>query len=362
LVFGNLVTNRRLETVGRGSMVVLTFIIAGLSWRFVESPFRKLHIPRPKTRYWVFGGLATSALFVAVGAIFSLGKGFPSRGPDVGSLAEEEIAFQKSPCLARGATLSSTENCLLGAQASVPRYGTVLWGDSHAAQFAPALSEIGQRLGLTTREITKAGCAPIPGVRFMPVDEMRADCPTFNDAALKAVLADNDAHVVILAAWWDAFASGSLLLTLDERRPSLAESRQLFASHLRGLLALLVASGRQVILVGQVPIPPPDLVACVTRARFRGLDEERCVLDQSKERARTEQDVNDLLREAVAHVGTGVRIVHPYDLLCDGKKCLVQSDGQLLYMDGSHLSSRGARLVGSDIEKELAAMLSEARR
>jgi hypothetical protein len=55
-------------------------------------------------------------------------------------------------------------------------------------------------------------------------------------------------------------------------------------------------------------------------------------------------------------------MVRPYDLLCGGQKCIVQSDGQLLYMDSSHLSPRGALLVGGGIEKEIAAMLGEARR
>src|SRR5208283_2409961 len=117
LVFGPLIANHKLDAVERGSLIVLTFIVAWLSWRFVESPFRNAHVVRSRSRTWVIGGLGTSVVFVAVGVFLFMRDGLPARGADVGSFVKEvatdEKVFQESHCLARGASLP--EGCLLGA-------------------------------------------------------------------------------------------------------------------------------------------------------------------------------------------------------------------------------------------------------
>ena len=362
LVFGQILLLRKLGVFERDAVIVLIFILAWLSWRFVESPFRKAHVVRAKVRSWVIGGLATSAVFVVVGVALYMGNGLPSRGPDVGNLAEEAEALQRSPCLARAGTLPGVEGCLLGTPTAASRYEVVLWGDSHAAHLAPVLTDIGHHLGLATREITKAGCSPLPGVRYLPFDETRAECPAFNDAVLRAVLAEKDARVVVLAGRWDVYATGNLLLTLDGQQPSLEASRQLFVSSLRKLLSTLADSGRHVILVGQVPLPPPEAVVCVTRARFRGLDENRCAIDESRERARTESLVNRLLLEAVSQLESSVELVHPYAYLCANQGCLVQAHGQLLYVDESHLSANGTRLLGDSLEKGIVSGMIAAKK
>lgn len=360
-VFGHLLANRKLTGVERGGLLVLVFIVSWLSWRFVESPFRKAHVARAKVRSWVIGGLVTSALFVAVGAILYLGNGLPARGPSVGDFEREAQALQKSPCLAHGASLPGVEGCLLGAPATASRYDVVLWGDSHAAHLAPAFEEIGQRLGVTTRQITKAGCSPIPGVRFLPFDESRAECPAFNEAALRTVLANQAVRVVVLAARWDVFVGGNILLTTDGTKPSPAASRQLLVSSLRKLVTELVASGRQVMLAGQVPLPPPELILCTTRARFRGLDESGCAVGPAQAREQTEHAVNRALAEVAAQVESGLHIVHPYAELCGQQGCAVQAGGQMLYTDESHLSSSGARLLASSLQKGIASALSAAK-
>ena len=70
-----------------------------------------------------------------------------------------------------------------------------------AAQLAPALATLGKRIGFTAREITKAGCAPLPGVRFFPEHETRLECPDFNKAAMDAIL-NHRPGTIILAGWW----------------------------------------------------------------------------------------------------------------------------------------------------------------
>ena len=117
LVFGHLIANHPLRAAERVGLVGLTFIVSWLSWRFVERPFRRAHVVRATSRIWVFGGLATSAAFIVVGAVLFWRDGFPTRGPDVvgfiQELAAEEEALEKSPCLVtRTASLPAIDGCL----------------------------------------------------------------------------------------------------------------------------------------------------------------------------------------------------------------------------------------------------------
>ena len=50
------------------------------------------------------------------------------------------------------------------------------------------------------------------------------------------------------------------------------------------------------------------------------------------------------------HFESSVQIVHPYDYLCGSHRCMVQTGGQLLYMDESHLSPDGARFLAAGLE------------
>lgn len=371
LVFSALILNRKPSILERGGMIALTFLVAWASWKFIESPFRSGRIDKSRSRLWVMGGLASSSIFCVVGLCFFLSSGMPWRGPNVDGFLKQVNAeyqsFQASDCLARGASLPSIQGCLLGAPTLEFQYGLVLWGDSYAAQLAPALNEVGRRLGVTIRETAKAGCGPILGVRFLPVAEMWLECPQFNDAALHAILTNPKARVVILAARWDSYLDGTFSLTTDGRRHSARESRELFIRKMRELLTVLVDSGRQVILVGNVPLPPSDLIDCITRATFRGLDAKRCAMNSSRSSletafsdrplAETESLVNQALSDMVSPIQSGIQITYPYERLCPGGVCMIFSGSQLLYMDNSHLSNFGARLLETDLEKSLKIAL-----
>ena len=184
LVFGRLFMNRELAYTERLFLIALTFFAAWLSWHFIEKPFRDGRFVRGSSLAWVGGGLAIALSFIAIGAIIYFTDGVLVRAPNVAlwvtEASKEGNAFQQSSCLARGRELPTIKGCLLGAPSATLDYDGVIWGDSHAAQFAPAVDEIGRRLGLTIREITKAGCAPVQGVKFLPIAEMRLECPTFN--------------------------------------------------------------------------------------------------------------------------------------------------------------------------------------
>jgi len=306
-------------------------------------------------------GLEVTILFAGLGSTIYACNGFPRRGPDasdsIKDLRREAEAFQVSPCLVRGGTLPGVNHCLLGAPSAKSEYSVVFWRDSHAAQFAPAIDDIGHHLGLTAREITKAGCPPITGVDFFPVANDRRECRAFNDAVLRSVLADGHIQVVILSARWDSIVNGTYFLTDNGSRE---DSEKLFVESLQKMLTSLVWSGRRVILVTQVPLPPENLIGCITWAQFNHGDERACEITNQAKHRETEARVNEALLKVVTGLQPNVQIVRPFSSLCGPLGCNVRAAGQLLYMDDVHLSPDGARLVIGDLERSISSQVTAA--
>lgn len=361
LVFAQIYLARVLHLDEKAWALSLTVFMAYLSWRFVEEPFRTMRIGAFGARQWVSGGLAAGIAAVCVGALFVAYEGFPSRVQsglrEIANARAEAKAFQLSPCLVRGPVPPLAEACLLGQPSPEMTYDVILWGDSHAAQLAPALEALGRRLNFTARQITKAGCAPLPGLRFFPEHEMRRECPEFNKAVLETIL-NHRPGTVILAGWWDAYASGGLLVSESLARPSIAESRHAFVASIRNTVRALTQAGHRVIIIGQVPTPNGNPINCIERTLMAARYASACTATGGS-RAEVDSRVNALLRLAVENQ-SGVQIVFPFDWLCDVRECkILTRQGDYIYMDEAHLSAAGANLLNEGIE---AGMIASGRR
>jgi peptidoglycan/LPS O-acetylase OafA/YrhL len=351
LVFARLYLGRDLQLDETCWLVGVIVIAAYLSWRFVEETFRHFRSAN-RGRIWVGGGAFAGFVVMAAGGLIILYDGFPGRtetGREIAMVRREARAFHASPCLARRAMLPPVQGCLLGK----PRdndYDVVLWGDSHAAQLAPALISLGERWGFTTREITKAGCAPLPGVLFVPEDDFRRDCPEFNKAAMEAI-AKRRYKIVILAALWDAYASGGILLTESLAHASIEQSRNYFIKTISGTVHTLTRAGHRVIIVAQAPVPRLNPVDCIERAQLTGRAPSECVIGSSNA-AEADKRVKTLLRLALEN--ERAQVVSLFEDLCNEHECRVFTEqGKFVYMDEAHLSAAGAQLVSISLEDGL---------
>lgn len=241
----------------------------------------------------------------------------------------------RSPCLVwRGSNpgaIPSVEGCLLGQPPLGSNYDVILWGDSHAAQLVPVLEVLAIRLSVTARVITKAGCGPLPGVRFTQdkVIEAVPECPEFNEAAMQAILKHRPG-IIILACRWDAYATGNHLISeSSSARPSLAESRNSFVSALRSTILALTQVGHRVIIIGQVPLPNGNPIDCIERIVVTGRDASECAA-ASASRAEVESKVNQLLHSAVENL-SDVSLILRAALRCAGMPDLYGAGRLRLY-------------------------------
>ena len=178
-----------LQTTG---CIVATFLAAALSWRFVETPFRKL--PAPRKRLF-FGTSALIGGVVVTGvALFTL-KGLPNRfSRESLYLAQAQTAERPDNCIQAGRFV-----CQVGTGAA--RF--ILWGDSHAGALSPAISNITSTPGLYA---VFNSCPPLPS--FVP-GGLRGDdlpnCKAHNKDILERARVDKNIDVVILASSWSSY-------------------------------------------------------------------------------------------------------------------------------------------------------------
>jgi peptidoglycan/LPS O-acetylase OafA/YrhL len=355
LVFARLYLGRDLKLDETCSLIGVIVIAAYLSWYFVEETFRHFRTAN-RGQAWVGGGVFAGFAVMVTGGLIILYDGFPGRteiGREIAMVRREARAFHASPCLARRATLPPVDGCLLGTVSTDNNYDVVLWGDSHAAQLAPALTSLGERWGFTTRMMTKAGCPPLPGMLFIPDDDFRRDCPEFNKAAMEAIV-KRHYQTVIFAALWDAYAAGSILLGNSLAHTSIEQSRSNFINTIRGTVHALTRAGHRVIIVAQAPVPRVNPVNCVERAQLTGRDPSECAIGSS-DPAEADQRVKKLLRSALEN--ERAQVVSLFDQLCDARECRIFTEqGKFVYMDETHLSAAGAQLASISLEGSLTSV------
>ena len=151
------------------SLVLLTFTLAYISWRFVEQPFRnKQRIGRAA----IFSmALLGSALIMLFGIGGHLTNGYTSRYENV--LDPKITSFPRIDngwCFYSVDTLSSLEVGEKGQQCLIGREGAdkkaLLFGDSFAGQYEPFWHKVADHLALEVNSVTTNWCFPSTGDGF----------------------------------------------------------------------------------------------------------------------------------------------------------------------------------------------------
>ena len=186
------------------ALIALSFVLAMISWRYVEQPFRsaRFHVRKRAA----FGAAACAMALVAGSAsVTASTDGLPQRlRPGLQHILAEQDDHEPriENCFFRTAQdVREHRLCRIGAKNARPSF--LLWGDSHADAILPAVSKAAARAGRAGIFAGGEACPPLLGVTTpMP------GCRAFNDAV--ATLAHDPAIAeVILEARWAKYAEGS---------------------------------------------------------------------------------------------------------------------------------------------------------
>ena len=288
-------------------IVAVSFVLAHLSWKFIEQPFRR---PRAETPRWRVMTVAAASLLVTagIGAVFVATGGLPSRVP---GYAQEDVSAQNEwrerTCFLSADQKADAWNLTACTRVNGAGPEVLLWGDSFAAHYVPGLIQEPRFRGKLI-QYTAAGCPPALNYYSFA----RPNCSIFNRRALDLV-ARRHIPIVVLSARWENHS----WTTLDGLRDTIAQLRAL---------------GATVYVVGQ----SPEFGVDVQSLAYRKAPPDRNV-DAAWDLSFSPDFNAELKAKAV-----GALFIDPLTFDCRGRTCAYRRDGQYEYADFGHLSRYGS--------------------
>lgn len=323
LVFARYRLVRELTPVEATLCVIVALLLAWASWRFVERPFRKGFSDRS---IWLMSGGGLAAIGVVCGAIM-LSGGIPARfSPAVVALNRDDGDTWKCP-LSVTIPLGDTLACRLVGTGDADTADIILWGDSHAQMYAPALTRAtGGRSAIL---LNAYSCAPT----------MQADHCNGRQVANYRLILNTSASTIIMAQNWPQYQA-----ELGRRLGRDARPDEWFAPAIANLDATvhgLRAAGKKVILIAPIPRPGFQTASVLSRElAFYGKPQH----PDATMRADYDRFFANVWAEmnALAAADPGVTILHAERAMCGPRLCPFIVDGGAVFADQGHLTTRYA--------------------
>jgi peptidoglycan/LPS O-acetylase OafA/YrhL len=332
LSFARMRQDEELSTVTLIALLAWAFLLAWLTYEFVEKPIRfgRLKLPSAGTAAL----LAGFALLVItpLGAVTSIADGFPKRFPVVlqwtqTNLLETIAAYREGACFIAAEQRVFSDDCVDKQVGDEPLI--LIWGDSHAAHLYPGIHNLQHRYRFRLAEFTTSTCPPLLGFDFSYIPL----CKQTNDDVFKRIAALKPDWVILSAQWYSYVAFHVDWSLLNET-----------------IAALKSAGVVHVLLVGSGPVWKGGLPECLQRyyvshgevpSRMKYCLELYPDLDLDfRERSRT----------------TGASYVSPLDLLCNDDGCLTKVGDRatdIMMWDFNHLTVAGSIYLTDRFPKPL---------
>jgi peptidoglycan/LPS O-acetylase OafA/YrhL len=323
LVFFGIIKFAPLTLLERGLIVGLSYALAWLTYRFVESPFR---FGRPGL-FKIPGLCAGMVLVAAAGVVVVQGRGFDFRLPrEIRAMAN--VPTQASQWRVHECLLDlSRETSFADSCVDRDRRPLILvWGDSTAGALLPGLRKAQETRSFGIAQFTSSSCIPALNADVAGTPNCRA----INDKILSLVR-EVRPDVVLLHSTWDRY--------LD----NVAET----------VVALKKHTNARIVVLGSVPWWKRGLPNEVMRyfMLHHGLIPER------SDRAEADKSGATLRAKLVP---LGAEYVSVWDALCNADGCLTRigdSARDISASDQVHLTEKGSEFL---IEAIIDRLLGEA--
>ena len=349
------------------AVVLASLAVAWLTFLLVEDPVRRsAGLSAAPGRSLALGGMLIAAGLVAgqvavrappagLGGVSSDPVGGDwLGGSDVpGSASKGQgsaVAIRPDPLLAREDTnriradrcqslfdWTEVKQCVYGIPGSDRRW--VLWGDSHAVQWFPALEANALEAGVALQVFGKTSCPPAL-VQFYSRkwDRPYSECTTWRDEVLRQVLQMPPGTVVFLSGM-NEYAVEAAGRPLDDQ-----QSAPLVAQGAREVARQLTQRGLTVVSLRDTPFPPFEVPACVAANLS---DPSRCDFERPAE------DRGTSWEQRVLGDIPGVQSVDLLDEVCGPRICPAVVDGILRWRDADHLTATFAETLAKPLRVHL---------
>ena len=321
------------------ALYCLAGVLAAVTWRYVEKPFRARNGLISARRVLVLAA-GVSCLTLAIGGGLRAAEVWSTTPPRVAQI----LAAAKDYAPLLGACHNwdrknpeQFSNCIIGAK-DRPEINFALWGDSHAGAVAIAVDAAAYSVSKKALQLTADDCPPLLRTQVI-VSNLVTDCEARNEAAFD-LLQQHRIHLAILAGAWVQYVQGDYKVLRPNNEPDAGGDKVApFRRALKQTISRLQTFGVDVMIVGPVPEIGWNVPSVLAAKEWRKqpIPEGPSLADFMN----SQRKIMPILKE-LEH--DGLYVVYPHELLCKST-CLVQLNGQVLYRDTEHLTTHGADLL-----------------
>ena len=322
----------------KGAMIIVAFLLAYLTYRFVELPIRHVRQreQRRKGALWLIGCVSLTGTF---GVLVILMGGFPARLPRAVIALDHDFSHDGSNPWRDGTCFlnpdqsaeSFSDSCSDNEELRATQPLVLVWGDSHAADLYSGFRALQDQSRVRLAQYTASMCAPIIGIKLRE----RPASLSINNAVLEHIRNLKPA-IVVLSAYWDYLDPDHDRATRDEQ--------------LLRTIEILKSSGVQkVVVLGSAPYwsasVPGLLVAELHRNPNNLLPHN---LPGSLLEVHDDTELKAVTEKA------GAVYVPVFENLCDQTGCIATTGPgwkDVVTYDQSHFTEHGSMLVAQRIWK-----------
>jgi peptidoglycan/LPS O-acetylase OafA/YrhL len=298
----------------------LTVLLAGLTHRYVETPMRNAAMSNRRVLR-----LATAATILSIVLGLTTYTQYSNNISIGGGTTYSLDQIRSKP-------INNNDGCHIHIRQTVsPRceYGDisskktiVLYGDSHAAQWLPALDLIGKKRGIKIVSLTKSACPSAEVIKELSSQYDVDDCQAFRDSSVARI--NRIKPLAVILTGMQPFTAP---YSDEDARPWwLAGETKVFNR---------IKSATQFpIYLTDTPLPQVDIPDCLVAGRGAACDTARPIAGE---------------------VAPGLIPINPTPWLCTDR-CPAVVDGIIAYRDKSHLTVEMSKHLSRDLEIALVRL------
>ena len=313
-------------------LLALSMLLAILSWKFIEIPFRKRIVIKNRPQIFLFAGVTTVVL-LSIGIPIKKLKGIPSRLPDA---AQQYTKGSIDPAFKNELSLNDAlaGNFIeLGSGNKQLPIDVFVWGDSTAMAAMPAIDFLCKKYTVRGVAATHSSTLPLIGYESSSKYSLQKDSIAYNSAVVKFIKNNNVDNVVLIGSWpgyeVDNSKVGNKSGAMQYRRDLIETIESLQDTKTRIWIMREVPT--------QLSAPPRALAIAVIRHK----NPEKLGISLVEQRDRYHKYNPTYV--GLSAIYPQVTVLDPTCLFVNSQGiCRMEENGKSLYVDEVHLTVTGA--------------------